>query len=124
MITSNLKKRGDYMGIKLEFHGMKEGGKQEPLVGTSFLLYSTNQTFGELKLEKLLKGLRLWRMVIPIGEVEFTEAQEVDDKTIFGLTMKYQDLVPITEEQLTDTFKSIYANFSLFLDQRVEDLDK
>jgi len=112
------------MGIDLKFHGIKEGGKQEPLRGTSFLLYSINQTFGELKLEKLINGLKLWRMIIPLGEVEFTEAQEVDDKTIFGLTMKYRDLVPVNEEQLTDNLKSIYVNFSLFLDQRVEDFDK
>jgi hypothetical protein len=112
------------MGIKLEFNGIQEGCKQEPLMGTSFLIYSINQTFGISKLEKIIEGLKVWKIVIPTGYVEFTEALELDNKTIFGLTLKYRDLNPMTETQLVANLESIYESFSLFLNQRVEDLDK
>ncbi len=112
------------MKIELKLDKIKPACKSEPFKGKSFLIYTTTETFEEEKLEKLIEGLKIWRISQPNIDVEFTEAQGLVANTIFALTMTYSDIFPIDEELMKQTIDSIQDNFSLFLNQRVEDLNK
>jgi hypothetical protein len=75
-------------------------------------------------LEELIEGLKIWRITEPSIDVEFTEAHGLVDSTVFALTMTYPDMLSIEEGLMEKTFDSIKDNFSLFLNQRIEDLNK
>ena len=110
------------MGIDLQFDEMKSGGKTEPFNSTKFLYYSTTDLLGD-KLGKLVEELKLWSKVIPEGEVKFTDTYVATDRTIFGLTLKYPDIYPLTDEEELDILELISESFSIFLNQKIEELN-
>ena len=112
------------MKTKLELE-IKKGVKPSPFEGINFLIYSTKDQFDKNDLEKIIKNLNMWRLYTLNNtvEIKFTEVQQNEGKTLFALTMKYPDLF-LNKQQVIDIINQVSENFSLFLDQRVEDLDK
>ncbi len=111
------------MAIKLEFDGTNEGCRTKPFIGTEFFYYSTNQPFENIDFDKLIEDLKLWDAKIPgCEEVKFTEAHHIGDETIFAIKRHYKDYIRKSGPEKDLIIERINTEFSLFLDQRYEEL--
>lgn len=104
---------------------IEKGSKPGPFEGINYLIYYTKDPFDKDDLDKIKKALETWRLYTTNNEVEikFSDVRQNEGKTFFALTMKFPDLF-LKKHQINDIINQVSDSFSLFLNQRIEEIVK
>lgn len=104
--------------IELKFVGTTPINKERPFEDSEFLYFQTKTLFGLAKFKKLSEYLEDWIIEEPgVGDAYFTEALELEDKTVFSLRMNYRSTPPLSKDESTQFLNDIIESFTIFFNE-------